>query len=204
MLNLDHIALGANDLNAASKKLIQMLGVEPFGGGEHELFATHNKLWRIETPEYPIYMELIAANKAAKPQRPVWFGLGNSFPDDEIQLLGFIASTANIEQDVQTPPFDALELIEVSRGKLAWQFGVTKDGSLPADGALPYLINWHGNKRPLDGVKPQGIDLVSMGGARLAELGGDWPVDVDEAASKREKFFVELSCAKNQRLCFSR
>ena len=62
MLKFDHIALGARDLEKSSKTLSEQLGVLPFGGGEHELFGTHNKLWRIETKAYPIYFELLAIN----------------------------------------------------------------------------------------------------------------------------------------------
>jgi len=101
MLKIDHIALGANDLASSSETLSKLLGVLPFGGGEHELFGTHNKLWRVETHAYPIYLELIAADPRAAPKRPRWFGLERKFVANEIKLLGFIASTQNIDGLVQ-------------------------------------------------------------------------------------------------------
>lgn len=202
MLKLDHIALGTNDLVASSKTLSESLGVLPFGGGEHELFGTHNKLWRIEAAHYPIYMELIAINPKAQPQRPRWFGLERPFVGDDIQLLGFIASTQDIDGLVQKPPFDGLELIDVARGDLKWRFGITQDGSLLGDGALPYLIEWQGGRHPLDNAREQNIELRRLSGQALAELEADWPCKVDHDV--RHKFGVELGLPNGERLSFTR
>ncbi len=61
MLKLDHIALGARDLEKSSETLSNQLGVLPFGGGEHELFGTHNKLWRIETQATQFILSCLAS-----------------------------------------------------------------------------------------------------------------------------------------------
>ena len=199
MLKLDHIALGANDLDKASQTLSEQLGVLPFGGGEHDLFGTHNKLWRIETDLYPIYLELIAVNPNAVPKRPRWFGLENVFPSDEIHLLGFIAGTDAIDEAVKAPPFEQLEVIDVARGALSWKFGITNDGGLLADGALPYLIEWQGEKHPLDGVAPQGLKLQEMAGNSLHELALDFPFGEADA-----KFSVSIQTPSGRVLRWTR
>ncbi|WP_299345934.1 VOC family protein [uncultured Maritalea sp.] len=202
MLKLDHIALGANDLEKSCETLSQQLGVLPFGGGEHELFGTHNKLWRIETADYPVYLELIAANPKAEPKRARWFGLEKPFLSEDIQLLGFIASTQNIDGLVQKPPFDLLDVIDVTRGVLNWRFGITKDGALLDDGALPYLIEWQGGRHPLDGVAPQHIELKSMAGKALDGLDLNWPCML--ARGGAQALSVELIAANGETLRFKR
>jgi len=202
MLKLDHIALGTNDLIASSKTLSESLGVLPFGGGEHDLFGTHNKLWRIETPSYPIYLELIAANPNAEPKRPRWFGLGEPLDGDQIKLLTFIASTTNINKSASAPIFDELEVIDVSRGELRWKFGLTKDGTLLSNGALPYLIEWQGSFHPLDGVEPQGLSLTFFAGTELGSLNLDLPIGVSDSADYKLK--IGLCTARNEFIEFLR
>ncbi|MFT6658619.1 VOC family protein [Maritalea sp.] len=202
MLKLDHIALGANDLTASSEALSQKLGVLPFGGGEHELFGTHNKLWRIEAAGYPIYLELIAANPEADPKRSRWFGLDRPFVGEDIELLGFVASTSNIDRAIQKKPFDQFEVIDVTRGALSWRFGLNRDGSLAANGALPYLIEWQGERHPLDGVLSQHIELRSVAGRELETLDLDWPCLV--RAESEHNLSVEFVSAAGKALRFTR
>jgi hypothetical protein len=193
MLTFDHIALGARDLEKSTQALSDMLGAAPFGGGEHDLFGTHNKLWRIETPKYPIYLELLTINPNGQPKRPRWFGLETPIDDDDIHLLGFVAGTSDIRQTVAHAPFDALTPIDVARGDLRWKFGISDDGYLLENGALPYLIEWQDNRHPLDGRAPQGILLTEIGGSALSQLSLDWPVAPKTGGS--EIFSVTLQGA---------
>ncbi len=200
-MKLDHLALGVNDLASGTETLSDMLGVPPFGGGEHEMFGTHNKLWRIETPTYPIYLELIAVNPNATPKRTRWFGLDEPLPTNNIELLGYIASTNNIQNAITRPPFEALSLIDVARGRLSWQFGITNDGALVEGGALPYLIEWHNNIHPLDGVVSQGLQLTKLAGSLITQLDGDWPVPVAHGPAK---FAFELVTQAGETVRFER
>lgn len=203
MLKFDHLALGARDLEKSSETLSEQLGVLPFGGGEHELFGTHNKLWRIETQTYPIYLELLAINPKAAPQRPRWFGLQTPIEGDDIQLLGFVAGTDIIAVAVAQPPFDhKLTPIDVARGDLRWKFGITKDGGLVENGALPYLIEWQDGRHPTDDIAPQGIELLRVGGAMLHQLDLDWPCEV--ARETTTLFEVQLRGAAGNLLHFVR
>lgn len=179
-----------------------MLGAEPFGGGEHELFGTHNKLWRIETPKYPIYLELLAINPNAKAKRARWFGLETPIRDDQIHLLGFVAGTRDIDRAVRSAPFDALSVIDVARGDLRWKFGITEDGSLLANGGLPYLIEWQNGRHPLDGIAAQNIALTKISGSDFDNLSLDWPILPDEADDRI--LSVELMGANGKRHSFVR
>lgn len=203
MLKFDHIALGARDLEKSSETLSEQLGVLPFGGGEHELFGTHNKLWRIETQSYPIYLELLAINPKAVPQRPRWFGLETPIESDDIQLLGFVAGTDDIAAAVAQLPFDhALTPIDVARGELRWKFGITADGGLLKNGALPYLIEWQDGRHPVAGVAPQGIELLQVGGAMLHQLDLEWPCEVE--AENRALFEIQLRGVQGRLINFVR
>ena len=62
------------------------LGVTPNAGGEHEQYGTHNRLFNIATPRYPMaYFEIIAINPVASAQKRTankrWFDLD----DDDLQ-----------------------------------------------------------------------------------------------------------------------
>lgn len=201
MLRLDHIALGARDLARSTETLSDLLGVLPFGGGEHDLFGTHNKLWRIETAKYPIYLELLAINPEGAPKRKRWFGLEQPIEDDGIHLLGFIAATTDIAADVQSSPFDGLTPIDVARGNLRWKFGITDNGELLANGALPYLIEWQDGRHPLDGREPQNIVLEALGGNALDALKCDWPCDLYSSAAA---LAIRLKAANGAILEFTR
>lgn len=176
-LTLDHLVLGTADLSRGAAQLTKWFGVEPFGGGEHELFATHNKLWRIEAPHYPIYLELIAINPAASPKRSRWFGLdAPSFAGDEIAVIGMVARCEDIALTAREMGPDHYEILDLARGDLRWQFAVEQHGyAFPS--ATPNLIEWQG-AHPLDHAAPQGLELQQVIWPSAMALALDWPCPV--------------------------
>ncbi len=92
--------------------------------------------------------------------------------------------------------------IDVARGDLSWKFGITGDGELPKDGALPYLIEWQDGRHPVDGVEPQGIELLQVGGAMLHHLNLDWPCGVE--TENAALFEIQLRGAQGNLISFVR
>jgi len=134
------------------------LGITPQAGGEHEQFGTHNRLFKIATPRYPMaYFEIIAINPDASAQNrranKRWFDLD----DDGLQasiaqqpaLIHFVVSTTDIQFASNTWTAQGLDVGSVvhanrrtGKGILNWQITVRDDGQRLFDGTLPTLIQW--------------------------------------------------------------
>uniref|UniRef100_UPI00260174B6 VOC family protein n=1 Tax=Limnohabitans sp. Rim8 TaxID=1100718 RepID=UPI00260174B6 len=68
---IDHLVVLAADLEAGVHWCEATLGITPGPGGEHELYGTHNRLFKIATPENPLAsLEIIAINPhAVRPKK---------------------------------------------------------------------------------------------------------------------------------------
>ena len=163
-LSLDHIVIGTASLEEGCRWLENKLGVPAVGGGKHALMGTHNALWRLDC----CYLELVAIDHAAAfPDRPRWFGLDNPIIQTKLRarprLLTWVAATNGIALDVATTPIDLGDILEAKRDKLAWRITVPKDGSVPAGGAFPTLIQWAGGAiSPKAALPEQGLLLEEL------------------------------------------
>ena len=155
---IDHLVVAAHSLQQGVEWCEATLGITPAAGGEHEKYGTHNRLFKIATPAFPVaYLEIIAINPDAviekKPLPTRWFDLDNSQLQAELlkspRLIHFVANTSNI-QDARhawkAQGIDRGPVIHASRktpkGLLQWQITVRLDGDRLFDGTLPTLIQW--------------------------------------------------------------
>jgi hypothetical protein len=155
---IDHLVVAAHSLQQGVEWCEATLGITPAAGGEHEKYGTHNRLFKIATPAFPVaYLEIIALNPDAviekKPPPTRWFDLDNSQLQAELlkspRLIHFVANTSNI-QDARhawkAQGIDRGPVIHASRktpkGLLQWQITVRLDGDRLFDGTLPTLIQW--------------------------------------------------------------
>ena len=155
---LDHLVVVAADLEAGAQWCEATLGITPGPGGEHELYGTHNRLFKIATPENPLaYLEISALNPHAvrpkKKQPTRWFDM-----DDEAlraavaaqpRLVHFVASTPDLlaaRMALRMVGIDRGPAVHASRrtskGVLNWQISVRADGQRLFNGTLPSLIQW--------------------------------------------------------------
>ena len=79
---IDHLVVAAHSLQQGVEWCEATLGITPAAGGEHEKYGTHNRLFKIATPAFPVaYLEIIAINPDAviekKPPPTRWFDLDN-------------------------------------------------------------------------------------------------------------------------------
>ena len=175
---IDHLVVAANTLDDGVAWCESTLGITPGPGGEHPLFATHNRLFSVATAHYPkIYFEIIAINPGAARARiqgdKRWFDLDNLALQRQLeqngpQLIHFVASTpsASIAVDALSQlGLDRGDLLPASRmtssGLLSWQITVRKDGQRLMNGALPTLIEW-GDVHPTDAMAACGVTLQSL------------------------------------------
>jgi hypothetical protein len=138
-----------------------LFGITPALGGEHALFGTHNRLFKIATPKFSMaYFEIIAINpEAIRPKKTTslhphrWFDLDNPELQKSIskepRLIHFVASTTDIKaarmalrmEGIDRGPAIHAER-QTSKGLLHWQISVRADGQRLFDGTLPTLIQW--------------------------------------------------------------
>ena len=64
---------------------------------------------------------------------------------------------------------ERVEVLEATRGDLAWRITVPRDGRLPCAGTCATLIQWDEGGHPADDLPPSGCALLVFdhGGTRL-------------------------------------
>jgi hypothetical protein len=189
---LDHLVVAARTLQEGVAWCEATLGITPGAGGEHPLFGTHNRLFRIATVNYPrAYFEIIAINSEASravntPANPSnhlkkrWFDLDSSQLQASIQssprLVHFVANTSDVSKAcaaLSELGIDRGPAVQASRmtpaGLLQWQITVRGDGQRLFNGGLPTLIQWNApNEAPAVAVHP--ANNMPHSGASLIKL----------------------------------
>nr|WP_321252126.1 VOC family protein [uncultured Ruegeria sp.] len=155
-MELDHLAVAGETLEAAAAHVEDALGVRLETGGKHEKFGTYNKLLGLEDG---LYLEAIAVDpNAAQPKRTRWFDLDRF--QGAPRLTNWICRVKDIEAaTVPGGPFDPTDL---ERGALRWRMIVPSSGRLPYDNLYPALIQWQGDLHP--------AGMLQAGGCRLLKL----------------------------------
>ena len=155
---IDHLVLAATTLEQGVQWCEERLGITPGAGGEHALFGTHNRLFKIATSKFPMaYFEIIAINPAASAQKrnanKRWFDLDDAALQASIAkepaLIHFVVNTTDVQLARNTWKAQGLDTGPVvhahrrtGKGKLNWQITVRDDGQRLFDGTLPTLIQW--------------------------------------------------------------
>ena len=172
-LRLDHVVDAAASRAEGDAWCAATFGFVPTAGGQHVLFGTHNRVFRIDTPEFPLaYFEIIAIDPdAPAPGRPRWFGL--DAPElqarlrrDGPQLVHWVArcddlaaARAAFGADDPGEPLAAERMTPA--GLLRWTITVRPDGRRLHGGALPTLIAWNG-PHAAAALPPSGVRLESL------------------------------------------
>lgn len=172
---LDHLVVLAASLDEGVTWCEATLGVTPGPGGQHALMGTHNRLFSIASPSYPLaYFEIIAIDPSAPPPaRRRWFDLDDPSLQERVrrsgpQLLHWAARVPDARAAVaalRALGIDRGEVVAASRptpsGLLEWQITVRTDGQRLYEGCLPTLIQW-GAVHPAAAMPASGVTLVSL------------------------------------------
>ena len=191
---LDHLVVLAITLDEGVRWAEQNLGVTPGPGGEHPLMGTHNRLLHIAGPDFErAYLEIIAINPAAAPQRAAglkrWFDMDDAALQERVlrdgpALIHAVFRVNDLDTAVAAlaaQSLDAGRVISASRptaqGLLQWRITVRDDGRRLFDGCLPTLIQWGADDATgVDGVDsaatcaPHPTDHLPPSGLQLAGL----------------------------------
>lgn len=156
---LDHIAVAAPNLAAGADFVEHALGVRPQAGGAHPRMGTHNLLLRLGESTY---LEVIARDPAAPaPSCPRWFELDRLAPDSPPRLATWVARTDDIAAAAGACG-TAGQIEPMTRGALSWRITIPPDGSLPAGGAAPTLIQWDAAPHPAAKLDDLGCHLEAL------------------------------------------
>ena len=192
---IDHLVVAAHSLQQGVEWCEATLGITPAAGGEHEKYGTHNRLFKIATPAFPVaYFEIIAINPAAvipkRQQVTRWFDMDDPVLQKTIaqepRLVHFVSSTDDIKAARhlwRTQGIERGQIVHASRksskGMLHWQITVRDDGERLFNGCLPTLIQWGKpdapeplrlhprNSLPRSGVSLQGLAVSHPSAAKL-------------------------------------
>ena len=175
---IDHLVVAAASLAEGVQWCEKTLGITPGPGGEHALMGTHNRLFSVASPTFPLaYLEILAIHSGAPYARSAgarrWFDLDD--PELQAQLIKsgprlvhFVARTARADAGVRALArlgLDRGELLSASRatahGLLSWKITVRHDGQRLFYGALPTLIEW-GAVHPAHSTPDSGVVLKSL------------------------------------------
>lgn len=163
----DHLVVAAATLEQGEDYLEQRLGARPQGGGKHRAMGTHNSLLKLGAQ---CYIEVIAIDpEAAAPRRPRWFALDapalQSSLRDGPRLIHWVARTTEIAAARRAFRFDPGAAQSMTRDAYQWWITIPPDGTLPAAGVLPSLIQWGGARHPADALPDIGVRLLTLAGA---------------------------------------
>jgi hypothetical protein len=176
MTSIDHLPVAALTLEEGVDYVRRSLGVDLPFGGKHQLMGTHNHLMRIGEG---IFLEIIAPDPLAMPQRPRWFCLDDKEFCGELKtsprLVTWVIRTGNLTAALQKVNGIAGEAITVSRGSLTWRISVPQDGSMAFQGAFPTLIEWPEGPHP-------SLNMTDLG-CRFDHLRIEHPASRDLAAA---------------------
>ena len=192
---IDHLVVMAASLDQGVQWCEDTLGITPGPGGEHEKYGTHNRLFKIASPQFPLaYFEIIAINPAAvipkRAQVPRWFDMDDAALQKAVaqgpRLVHFVSSTDDVKAArhvLRTQGIERGQVVHASRksskGTLNWQITVREDGERLFNGCLPTLIQWGKpdateplrlhprNSLPRSGVTLQSLTVSHPSGVKL-------------------------------------
>ena len=142
-IKFDHFAIATEDLEQTVQNLEKILEYPLSTGGEHKMFGTYNRLFRLSD----VYLEVIAINPLATSfQQPRWFDLDNF--SGKPRIITWIANTDDILALLPNIWDNPGEIKKLSRDELKWDFTVPIEGKMPMDGAAPAVINWGSTQHP--------------------------------------------------------
>jgi hypothetical protein len=163
----DHLVVGCATLAQGIEHVERLTGATPVAGGRHIAMGTHNALMKLGQR---IYLEIIAIDPdASNPKRPRWFDLDKpsmqSALADKPQLIGWVARTGDIDDALMRCTIAQGVAHRMTRGDWTWRITIPEDGSRPAGGVLPTLIQWEGDAHPADRLPEAGVSLSQIAAA---------------------------------------
>lgn len=162
MLQLDHLTVIAPTLAEGVAHVRHCLDLDVPFGRQHPYMGTHNHLLRLGSD---VYLEIVAIDPSAPPPgRPRWFGLDDSKAvrkawDAGLRLRGWVARVADIDAVLPRHEDVLGQKVRLQAGESHFFFAIPADGSLPAGGVAPSVIDRVGRPPPVTTMADLGARL---------------------------------------------
>ena len=165
---IDHLVIGAAELDKATKQIQDFIKAKFLAGGKHPLMATHNRLIKLQ---HSLYMEIIATDpSAALSKNPIrknrWFSLDSNRTQKRLsrapQPLCWVVAVNDIEKTSMHCGYNPGGVIEMTRGNLKWKITTSENGDLPEGGVLPIFIEWPHGKHPTKTMPESNVSLEKL------------------------------------------
>ena len=165
---IDHLVIGAAELDKATKQIQSFIKAEFLAGGKHPLMATHNRLIKLQKS---LYLEIIAADPSTSlpsspPRKNRWFSLDSNATRKRLsrapQPLCWVIAVNDIEKTSMHCGYNPGRIIEMTRGNFSWKITVSETGDLPESGVLPIFIEWPNGKHPTKTMPESNISLKKL------------------------------------------
>jgi hypothetical protein len=150
-----------------------------------------------------VFLEIIAPDPAASPQRPRWFALDDVRMQARLQrspqLISWVVRVPDLGRALREIGSSVGEAVRVTRGSLSWLISVPPDGSMPYDGAFPTLIEWPPGAHPTSRM----IDLnCRLEHLAIAHPEGDRLTAALDPAFRDERVSISSGAAVQLRATF--
>jgi hypothetical protein len=161
---LDHLVVAATTLADGIDYIASVTGVAPRPGGKHEAMGTHDALLKLGER---VYLEIIAIDPdGKKPARRRWFDLDNIALQAELmeqpRLVHWVARTDDIDRAAAMCPTPLGAVHAMARSDYRWRLTIPDDGSLPAKGIVPTLIQWDVPVHPADTLPQSNVAIAQL------------------------------------------
>ena len=164
LAEVDHLVFAAPTLAQGIDWFGELTGIVAQPGGKHAGMGTHNALVKLGER---LYLEIIAIDPEGEPpKRKRWFDLddGDLRADllERPQLIHWVARTRDLDLAIARAGYETGSASPFSRGPYRWRITIPDDGTRPARGVLPTLLQWDVPQHPADALPDSKASLAQL------------------------------------------
>lgn len=174
---IDHIVIGANDLDQGVTFIEDKLNATLPKASKHDDMSTHNC---VAPTGNDSFIEILSIDpEAPTPKRARWFDMDNSEVKKKFKqspcAYHWVVGTNNLDDVIRNSPIPLGEVVTFTRGERSWRLTIPNDGSLQEDGLIPTFIEWSPGPHPSSGMADLGLELKEV---ILTHPKPSWLIDI--------------------------
>jgi len=161
---IDHLVIGANDLEQGVTFLKDKLNVILPQASKHVDMSTHNC---VAPTGNDSFIEILSIDPdAPEPNRARWFDMDKPAVKDKFKqspcAYHWVVGTNDLDAVIANSPIPLGEVVKFTRDERSWRLTIPVDGSLQEQGLIPTFIEWSPGAHPSTGMNDLGITLEEV------------------------------------------
>lgn len=161
---IDHIVIGANDLDQGVAFIEKKLNATLPRASKHADMSTHNC---VASTGNDSFIEILSIDpEAPTPIRARWFDMDNPRVKEKFQqspcAYHWVVGTSDLDAVIKNSPVPLGEVVKFTRGERSWRLTIPSDGSLQEEGLIPTFIEWSPGQHPSSGMTDLGLELQEV------------------------------------------